>query len=208
MSTIIATDEGKTFELTPPGTYIGRCYSMVYMGTLKGEYQGKEIEQKKVRITWELPTEMKVYKEENGEQPASISREFTLSMSEKSNLRKFLEGWRGRSFTGEEAKKFDIAKLVGLPCTLSVIHKMSQKGKAYAMVSSASTVMKGMECPAQINKSFVFSMQDFDQAKFDALPDFLKDQVKESYEYKALVGIEQVAEEPAAAAAPTDDLPF
>ena len=186
MSSIVAKDEGKAFELTPVGTYIARCYSMVHVGTSKGEYQGKEIEQNKVRITWELPTEMRVYKEENGEQPISISREFTLSMSEKANLRKFLEGWRGRSFTAEEAKAFDISKLVGLPCTLSVIHKTSQKGKAYAMVSAASTLMKGVECPPQINKSFVFSMQTFEQEKFDQLPDFLKDQVKESYEYKAL----------------------
>lgn len=210
MTKIVAKDEGATFELVPAGTYIARCYSMVHLGTSKGSFQGKEIEQNKVRITWELPTEMKVFKEENGEQPLSISREFTLSMSEKANLRKFLEGWRGKAFTAEEAKAFDISNLVGKPCVLSVIHKLSKEGKAYAMISSASTLMKGAKCPPQINPSFVFSMQEFDQEKFDSLPDFLKKKVAESYEYKALTGVEELkSEHPATSpAGQYDDLPF
>ena len=61
---INATNEGgKTFAPIAPGTYPARCYSMVHIGTVTEEYQGEKKEQNKVRITWELPTELKEFKE-------------------------------------------------------------------------------------------------------------------------------------------------
>ena len=138
---IIAESTGSSnYEPIEAGTYAARCYSMVYLGTLDEKFQGQEKTQKKVRLTFELPTELKVFKEENGEQPCVLSKEFTLSMHEKSGLRKFLQNWRGKAFTDEEAKKFDITVLLGKPCMLSVIHKTSEKsGKTYAEIASVST---------------------------------------------------------------------
>lgn len=48
----------------------------------------------------ELPTELRVFSEKKGEQPLVIDKEYTLSMAEKSNLRKDLKLWRGKEFTG------------------------------------------------------------------------------------------------------------
>jgi hypothetical protein len=45
-----------------------------------------------------------------------ISKEFTLSMHEKSTLRQFLESWRGKAFTEKEALSFDVTALIGKPC--------------------------------------------------------------------------------------------
>lgn len=205
---IIASGCGTNYTPIPAGTYIARCYSMIHIGTIKESYMGEEKELNKVRITWELPTELKEFKIGEGEKPYSIAKEFTLSMHEKANLRKFLESWRGKGFTDEEAKNFDVTKLLGKSCLISVIHKTNKQGNAYAIISSVSTLPKGMICPDQINKTFEFSWEQFDQSKFDSLLDYIKDRMKTSNQYKLLiqpghteVSIDNVQTE-------DDDLPF
>lgn len=185
---IVATNNGATqFQPIEAGSYVARCYSMIHIGTCLEEIMGEKKLLNKVRITWELPTELKIFKEESGEQPCVISKEFTLSMHEKSTLRKWLESWRGLAFTDEESRSFDISKLLGVPCALSIIHKIAKNGNKYAEIANVSTLMKGINCPPQVNKSFEFSVLDYDQQKFDSLPDFIKEKIKTSVEYKQLV---------------------
>lgn len=211
---IPATKNGSTFEPIPAGTYAARCYSMVQIGTIEESFQGKPKKLHKVRITWELPTELKVFKEENGEQPHVISKEFTLSMNEKAILRKFLEGWRGRTFSEEECERFDITVLLGKPCMLSIIHKTSSNKNVYAEISSISAVPKGMTVPDQINPSFEFSYDNFSEEKLLQLPEFLQNKIRSSDEYKFLQTPNETQIAASAEADKTfladhdDDLPF
>jgi hypothetical protein len=186
---IIAESTGNGGNFTPieAGTYVARCYSMIHIGTSEEDVMGVKKMQNKVRITWELPTELKVFKEENGEQPQVVSKEFTLSMHEKSSMRKFLQSWRGKQFTEDEAKAFDITVLLGKPCMLSIIHKVSKNGKTYVEIASVSTLPKGMVCPEQINPSFEFSVLNFDDEKFNSLPEFLRKKIENSDEYKKII---------------------
>lgn len=180
---INATNESAHYELVPSGTFIARCYSMIHIGTVSENFKGETKQMNKVRISWELPTEKKEFKQGEGLKPYSISKEFTLSMNEKSNLRKFLEGWRGAGFTDSEAKIFDITKLLGVPCMVSIIHRTSSQGRKYADISSASALIKGMQAPPQFNPSFEFSFDPFDEHKFKQLPEFLKKKIATSQEY-------------------------
>lgn len=184
---IIATNEQKNITPAPAGTHVARCFSMVHIGTIPETIKGISKEMNKVRISWELSNEKKVFKEENGEQPFVLSKEFTLSMNEKANLRKFLESWRGQKFTEEQAASFDISVLIGKPCMVTVVHNISKaSGKTYAEIAAVTSMPKGMDAPEQINPSFEFSVDNFDQQKFDSLPDFLKDKIKSSKEYKEM----------------------
>jgi hypothetical protein len=187
MAITATNDGGSGFEPIAAGSYAARCYSMVHIGTVTGTFEGQEKVQNKVRITWELPTELKVFKEENGEQPMIISKEFTLSMHEKASLRKFLESWRGKGFTEAEAKSFDITQLLGKPCLVSILHKVKD-GKTYAELSSVSTLPKGMVCDAQINPNFEFNYEPFDQDKFLSLPEWLRKKMETTPEYKKAIG--------------------
>jgi hypothetical protein len=211
---IIAENNGQGGNFTPieAGTYCARCYSMVHIGTSEEDVQGQKKMQNKVRITWELPTELKVFKEENGEQPHVVSKDFTLSMHEKSSLRKFLQTWRGKEFTENEAKAFDITALLGKECMLSIIHKTSKTGKVYVDIAGVSTLIKGMVCPPQINPSYEFSVADFDIVKFNAMPTWLQDKIKKTEEYKkvenAFNSAEFEKETKGFDAAKGDDLPF
>ncbi len=182
---ILATNTGgSTIQPIEAGSYPARCYSMIHIGTIDENFQGEIKTMNKVRITFELPTELKVFKEENGEQPHVISKEFTLSLHEKATLRSFLKNWRGQDFTDEEAKSFDIERLIGAPCMLNITHKKSKDGtKTYAEIGSVSKLPKGLECPAQINPSYVWTYENFDQEKFNKIPEFLRQKMVTSFEY-------------------------
>jgi len=207
---INATTSGTVRELIPTGNYIARCYQMIEIGTVTEFVMGKQSILKKVRIGWELPTELKVFKQENGEQPLAISKEYTLSMHEKSNLRKDLKSWRGKDFTEDEAKCFDITKLLGSACMLNIIHRpsLSDPSKVYEQIAGITAIPKGMKAPAQINPTFVLSYDSFDQAKFDSLPDFIKTKMQGSLEYSAMKNPHTKAMDETEPVEEESDLPF
>lgn len=206
-------------ELIPAGNYIARCYKMIEIGTVPTEYLGVEKMTHKVRFGWELPLELKVFKPENGEQPLVIDKEYTLSLADKSNLRRDLKSWRGKDFTPAEAELFDVTKLLGVPCMLNIIHIAGKKDptKFYEAISSISPMPKGIFCTNQINETFVFDFENFDKAKFDSLPQFIREMIVTSNEYKSLHG-EAIKEIPVVDAVDAynaakeepehDDLPF
>lgn len=182
---ITAENNGGNYTPMPQGNYVARCYQMIEIGTVEEEFQGEKKTAKKVRLGFEFPTELKVFKEENGEQPYVLSKEFTLSMHEKSSLRKFLEAWRGKSFADHEAKSFDITVLLNKPCMINVVHKDSDKGTR-ANISSVGAMPKGLACPEQINPTMLLSYDSWNQDLFESMPDFIKDKIKSSKEYKKM----------------------
>lgn len=202
-------------EPTPSGVFFARCYKLIHYGTIPDEYQGEHKLTNKVRIDWELPTEMHVFDPDKGEQPWSISKEYTLSLSEQANLRRDLESWRGKKFTDAELGGFDITKLLGVPCMINIAHKTSNStGNVYAYVASVSPIPKGMTCPEPINPPFIWDYnENFDESILEAMNDFFKDKIKSSVEYKAKydpIDI-QDAPPPTVEDAPVegaDDLPF
>lgn len=206
---IVATNDSKARELIPAGNYIARCYQMIEIGTVSELFQGKPLVLKKVRIGWELPEETRVFSEDKGEQPLVISKEYTLSMNEKSNLRKDLKSWRGKDFTEDEARAFDITRLLGVPCMLNIIHKSSQSDptKVYEQISGITPLPKGFKCKEQVNKTIVLSYDNFDFDLFNSLPDFIKEKMKGSLEFPQVLKsdnhIDVTNKEEVA-----DDLPF
>jgi len=187
---INATTNGNTpRELIPTGNYIARCYKMIHIGTVEEIILGEKKILNKVRIGWELPTELRVFNQDKGEQPLVIDKEFTLSLHEKSALRSVLKSWRGKDFTEDEAKCFDITKLLGVQCMINIIHKPSKKdaNKIYEEIAGITAVPKGITVPAQINPTFCLDYDNFDEVKFSALPDFIKQKMQTSMEYSALI---------------------
>ncbi len=208
--TITASSTGVKKELIPAGNYVARCYSMIHVGTVKEEYMGEIKTMNKCRITWELPTELRVFNEEKGEQPMVISKEYTLSMHEKSNLRRDLESWRGKGFNEDQAVGFDVTKLLGVSCMLNIIHKVTKKGAEYATISNISTLPKELECPEQVNETFEFNFEDnFSEEVVESFPDFIKEKIKSSAEYKAINSdIVDLPENENAHVDEPNDLPF
>ena len=184
---IMAGSNSTPRELIEAGMHVARCYKIIQIGTVTENFKGENKLMQKVRIGWEFPTLLKVFDEAKGPQPLVFDKEYTLSLKDKANLRIMLTSWRGKAFTEDEAKAFDITKLIGAPCLLNLTHKPSKADvtKIYEEISSVSPLMKGTVCPPQISKSFVLSYDEFNETLFETLPDFIKDKMKGSAEYKA-----------------------
>lgn len=176
---LTATDKSN-FEMTPEGTYIARCYRILDLGTQKGSdlYGGKQ--QHKVMISWELigDDDPRMSEGENEGKPFSIHQRYTVSLSEKAQLRKDLEAWRGKTFTPEELKGFDLPTVLGSYCMLQVLH--DETGK-YANIS-AIMAYKGPK-PAPVNDTIVFDIDNPDMQVFDSLSDGLKETIQKAPEW-------------------------
>lgn len=206
----IIAKQAKERELVPAGSHAARCFRMIHLGHIPDDGQfNKGYPVNKVILYFEIPNEMRVFSEERGEEPMSISKEYTVSLGEKSNLRGDLESWRGKTFTTDQLAGFDITDVISVPCLINVIHKTSKStGNPYHYIAGISPMPKGMTCPDQINPSFIF---DFDQNfnNLELLHEYFQDKIKSSVEYHDKMNPVSVQDAPM----PTiddipDDLPF
>jgi len=173
--------------LAPAGAFPARVYSIIYMGTVKGEYKGTPTESYRVRLSWELPTKTRIFKEGEPAKPFVVSKELTLSMGSKSNLRPLVEGMLGVSFTDDNAKSFDVDDLLGVSCLISLAHKESPNGK-YVAINSTSPLPEGMTCPPPVNTPKILSYQKFDKEYFAGLPRFIQEKMEKTPEFIKMNG--------------------
>ena len=202
----IASDSGNggNFKRVPPGVYIGRCYSIIDLGTQTSNGQYGEKHQHKIRVAWELFGE-----DENGqpltidvdgkEMPMTISKSYTVSLHEKAGLRKDLSAWRGRDFTDEEAKAFDVSKLIGAYCMVNVTTS-ENNGKTYSNVGGLTPLPSALKNakPAPVHGHVLFNLDEPNMAVFATFHEKLQEVIKSSPEWEAFIGEsrgEQWAEE-------------
>lgn len=200
-----AQDSGGSFQQAPIGTHVARCIRLIDLGTQTSEYQGESNTRSQVLVMWELCNEM--METEEGAKPFIVSKFYTNSLNEKANLRHDLAQWRGRDFTDEEAKKFDLQGILGQPCMLSVI--ANDKGKS--KVGGVMKMPKGQTAPEPHNKPFAFWLDEFNRSVFDGLSDGIKKIIQKSPEYQALsapLPATQPAKKAGNFADMDDDIPF
>jgi len=163
------------------------CYALYDLGTQYNETFGKSAH--KVLIAWEIPGE-RITIEKNGEKldlPRAISKQYTLSLHEKSQLRKDLESWRGKAFTDQERAGFDITTILGANCMVQVLHK-EKDGKKYANVSNVVQLPKGMPKKTPENPTRYFSFEEHQDAIPEGTPDWIRDIIKASDEWQGING--------------------
>lgn len=168
---------GGSFENPQPGAYPAVCTKMIDLGTQETTWQGATKLAHKVKIVFELSEKM------TDGRPFITMRDFTVSLHENAQLRKFLASWRGRDFTPEELAGFDPKVLIGKGVLLSLI----ERGE-YVNIDSAMKLPKGMEAPVPQGETVFFSLADFDQAEFDKLSDKIREKIMKSPEYQSMNG--------------------
>lgn len=188
---LIAKDGGEgSFTPVPPGMHLARCYRVVDLGTQKTEWQGQTKYLAKIMIQFEVHGE-----DENGKpiltskgEPMSISKNYTLSLAEKATLRKDLAGWRGRDFTPEELKGFELKNILGHWAMLSVAKSVGNNGKEYTNIMSVNPVpvaIKKSGLPVGFNEPAIFSIADADMDLFETFSKGLKEKIQSSPEWQA-----------------------
>ena len=200
---------GGDFKLVPEGTHRAVCNQIVDLGVQRDSWQGEEKLMHKIFIRWELPDE-RIDWEKDGEKlegPMVIGNEYTFSFSDKANLKRDLESWRGKRFTEEEKASFDMFNLLGAACQVTVTHRTSAKGRDYANVTGVAGWPKGMEKPAETECKALKYSQDEPEA-FSELPEWLRDKIQSQVLEEQAASVEQ-PEPPVNGSVKLDDeIPF
>lgn len=164
----------------PEGTYLAVCSTLIDLGD---EYNEKwDNHSRKVLIGWELPDE--TYSVDGEERRRFITKTYTLSLGKKSNLRADLAAWRGRDFTEDELKAFDLNNIVGTSCYINIIHRQSKTGdRTYANISSIMALPRGVPKGSLSGYATVFDLDKDPLEKIDELPEWIAERIKSSETY-------------------------
>lgn len=189
MSFIASDSGGGNFKRVPAGAYIGRCYRLVDLGTQLTTGQYGEKLQHKMQVGWELFGEDEEGKPltidvDGKEMPLTITKSYTVSLHEKSGLRRDLSAWRGKDFTDEEAKGFDVAKLVGAYCMVNVTTSETN-GKTYSNVAGLTPLPGALKNnkPTPVHANVTFDLDAPDMAVFETFHEKLQDAIRKSPEW-------------------------
>lgn len=185
---LYAKDKGNggDFDPVPQGLHRAICYGVYDLGTQFSEVYGKSSH--KILIQWELP-DCRIDIDKDGETlnlPRAQSKMYTLSLHEKSNLRKDLESWRGRTFTKQELEGFNLEKLLGVHCQVQVMHR-TKDDKTYANVSLVIPSTNGDKAEPE-NPIRFFSLEDHGTDIPEGTPEWIEKIIKDSDEWKAQTG--------------------
>ena len=187
--TLNVEDNGRNFEHCPAGMHLGRCYWIIDLGTQKFENMGQVRYMHKIKLGWEIhgsDNAGKPLKMKDG-RPLAVFKNYTLSWSEKATLRIDLQSWRGKLFTQEEMRQFNLKSVLGAWCILNVIEHAGQNGNTYASVDGITPVPSMIEqngLPEPVNSNAFFTLDDPDMEIFANFSDHLKAKISASPQWE------------------------
>ena len=167
---------GNDFELAPEGPHVGRCIKIIDLGTQHNIHWDKW--QKKVMFTFELTNTAM----EDG-RPFIITNVYTASMHSKSNLRKDLESWRGKSFSDEAASSFDILNCLNVPAFLNIVHNTTGDN-TYANIKAIMPLPRETVCPEPKNEIFFINLAEFNDDTFKKLSEKMQEKIMKCKEWE------------------------
>ena len=196
------SDTGGSFELPPAGVHVVRCFRLVDLGTQTSNWQGKETRQAKVQLSWELLGDERM----SDGKPFSITRRLTASLGEKATLRALLKSWRGRDFTADELRRFDLKTVVGVYGLGNIVHE-TREGNTYANLASLMPLPKGMPKPDAVNAPLIFDLENPDNNAWELLSQKMQETILESPEgYAWMNGAPKAPAIPSSASNPAQAL--
>jgi hypothetical protein len=212
---LVAKSEGSSssFVPVPTGMHLARCYRIIDLGTQESTYMGNVKHLPKVMFQFEVhseDSEGNATVTSKGD-PMTVSKNFTLTLAEKSTLRKDLQTWRGKDFTADELKGFELKNVLGQWAMISVV-ETENNGKTYTNIATINPVpsnIRKVGLPDGHNDLKLFSIADADLALFESFSDGLKDKIRKSPEWERLHGGPSVGSAPSANFDDMEnDLPF
>lgn len=183
MAIIVSANEGGSYTPIEEGTYFALCYGLIDVGDVYSEQFDKC--SPKFMILWELVGAGTV-NVDGREINRSISKSYSKSLNPKSNLRKDLRAWRGREFTDEELKRFDMVNILGAPCQIQIVN-VTGNGKTYSNIAAIMNLPKGMPKPTPTEEKVYWDFEDCEigDEAWEKIPKWLQDVIKnnETYQY-------------------------
>ena len=178
MSLIATASGGGNIAPIEAGTHPAVCISLIDVGEQWNETYKKS--SRKVVIQWEICDETITV--DGKEVNRTMSQTYTMSLNERSALYRDLIAWRGKPFTDEEKKAFDLKNILGVPCLLTVTHQ-DRNGSTYANISGIAKAMKGMNIQRTL-PLFTFDLDVDPLEKLENMPAWIVDKIKASTTYQ------------------------
>lgn len=139
------------YSIAPAGVYKGVCSEVKDLGIISTKFGNK----RRIKLIFEIQKDRDRY---------NVSKIYTPSLNERSNLRKDLESWRGKPFSSSECKgDIEIDKLVGKPAKL-VVKNVVRNGNTYADVDQIYPENKE-NIPYETSSNKVADHEDSDPLK-------------------------------------------
>lgn len=180
MSLFVSEKSGSGIAPLAEDTYPAVCYALIDLGEQYSAQFEKYSDQ--IAIGWEIIGETITV---DGEEiPRSFFNTYNKSLNQKAKLRKDLVSWRGKEFSADELKEFNLRNIVGIPCMIQIIHKKSADGtRTYANLGSVTKIPKGFPVPKGQLKPVIYDIESDDPAKVEELPQWMADKIKASRTY-------------------------
>ena len=172
-------EKSSSFPSVSVGVHKSRCIKVIDLGTQKNDFEGNISWKRQVLVIWEVPEQTNETSE-----PITISKFYTLSLHEKSNLGIDLTSWRGRPFSETEKKGFDISKLIGHTCLLNVI-----QGNKNNKIGSIMPLPKGDKIAEQYHTGVIFDLEKYQKGQkeiFNQLSEGIRNIILRSKELEGL----------------------
>jgi len=172
-------EKSSSFPSVSVGVHKARCIKVIDLGTQMKVFEGQTSWKREVMVIWEVPEQTNETSE-----PLTISRWYTLSLHEKSNLGIDLTSWRGRPFSETEKKGFEVSKLIGNTCLLNVI-----QGNKNNKIGSVMPLPKGDKIAEQYHTSVVFDLEKYQKGQkeiFNQLSEGIRNIILRSKELEGL----------------------
>jgi hypothetical protein len=196
---------GGSYKGLEGGVYQGRCDMIADLGLQETKFGEKH----KIYIRFAIPGQV-VEKDDGTKYQMSIGQTFTASLSKRANLRKALEAWRGKPFTEEELKGFDLTKLLNAPATV-VVEEYTHEGETKSKIGN---ILRCKDPVADLDHAVVSYSVESTDAELEEAPQWIRDKIAEQ---KAAEGEREKQEEAAGKADDEaaqaeggweDDIPF
>lgn len=187
MPLIAKESGGMKIDPVPEGVHIAVCYGVIDLGTHFSPMFQKSA--RKILLQWELPNCRGTFDRDGvpTDLPRAISERYTLSLHEKAELRGTLVAWLARSLTAAELEGFDLRQLLGRGCQLQVIHE-TKKDKTFAKIAALMALPQGVAKPPLENPPAYFAFEDPESCAIEELPQWVRREIMESDEWRALTG--------------------
>jgi hypothetical protein len=139
---IARKSEGVGFAPAPSGTHAAVLVDVIDLGWIPNSFAkpGQADKVHKIRLVWQLaecpPGSDRRY---------TVGRLYTLSLHERSTLRKHLDAWVG-PLSPSQLAGFDLEELIDCASLLSIVHN-DRDGATWANVEAVMRLPKGMAAP-------------------------------------------------------------
>lgn len=182
---------GGSFFLPPSGTHLGLILAIIDLGTqIKQFGQNPPKEMRSLRIIFELHGDK--CRIDTGA-PSTLGKSMGANPAPSSFFKTIIESAMKRVYTDLELAELNLEELLGKNLLVAILHKdkKSRPGEKSAEIKAVMPMIDGVPEIVPYGHPYCFSLnpEEYNEALYNYLPGWLRDEVAKSPEWRALRGL-------------------